>query len=352
MALLAIHEQSARLRVRSGVLTVETDEGEAATVLRKIPLHDIDEVQLYGNVELTGAARSLLLRRGLDVVFLSRTGRYLGRLLSRESRIGERRACQYSCLADASYARTLAQAVVDGKLRCQRAFLLRLRRERKDAGLSGAIGALRELLRQLPDASSLDEVRGIEGYGAAMYFRGLGRSISHPEFSFESRTRRPPRDPFNACLSFGYTLLLTKVESAVRVVGLDPYLGALHAAGRGKPSAALDLMEEFRTPIDRLVMRLVQRRQLHPDDFEEPHLDEDLSEPWEEAEPAQDVRPAVYLAKTGREIFLRELGRLWRTRYLVDDARFPLHAIIVRQVQQLARCFETGDPAYQPFVAR
>ncbi|HQU47460.1 MAG TPA: CRISPR-associated endonuclease Cas1, partial [Pirellulales bacterium] len=115
---------------------------------------------------------------------------------------------------------------------------------------------------------SLDRLRGLEGQGAALYFSQFGKLLRVPQFDFTHRNRRPPRDPVNACLSFGYAVLGSLVESQAQRCGLDPTLGFLHQAAYGRPSLALDVLEEFRPLVDGLVLRLLNRRQLGPNDFE------------------------------------------------------------------------------------
>ena len=108
-------------------------------------------------------------------------------------------------------------------------------------------------------------MRGAEGAGSAGYFSGFGAAIVNPDFAFTGRNRRPPRDPVNACLSFGYALLTAMVTNIAERVGLDPMVGALHDLDYGRPSLALDLIEEWRPVlVDSVVLRLVNRRQITP----------------------------------------------------------------------------------------
>jgi CRISPR/Cas system-associated endonuclease Cas1 len=135
----------------------------------------------------------------------------------------------------------------------------------------------------------LEVLRGFEGQGAALYFGQLGKLIRNPAFHFTGRTRRPPRDPVNALLSFGYAVWGSIAETEVYRRGLDPMLGFLHQPAYGRPSLMLDLLEEFRPRIDTLVLRVINRRQLGEDDFEqraEKTAEEILAEPL----PAAEVR--------------------------------------------------------------
>lgn len=355
MALLAIQQQGATVRIKDQALIVE----QGGKVLHCRPLHEIDELQLMGRVELAAAARSQLLRAGVDTCFLSLRGDFLGRLVGQQSRAAERRVAQYRTLQDPARCLTLARAVVGGKLRNQRALLQRVRRERPAVDLAACLAALRQSIRRVDEVDSIESLRGVEGSGAAMYFRGFGRAIAPADMAFSGRNRRPPRDPVNACLSFGYAVLLSRVMSAVARAGLDPCLGALHEPGRGKPALVLDLMEELRPlVVDRLVLRLVNRRQLGPADFVDPTADGAMLSVAPEQETTNAGsggrnRP-VYLGPIGRAVLLRELAGVWRTRSRrgEDDKRETLADLINGQARLLARVFEDRSPAYESLTLR
>lgn len=356
--MLAVHDAEVAVAARQGAIALMRGGQE----VRRVPLHKISEVLLFGAVELSAAARRLLLGAGIDTVLLTPRGQYLGRLIGAESRAGERRLAQLTRLLDTDFALAMARRVVIGKLVNQRTYVQRLRRDRPDDELHGAVAGIGQMLRQLDRAGTVAELMGYEGRAGVLYYRALGKALSHPELSFERRTRRPPRDPLNACLSFGYTLLLARVESAIRRMGLDPHIGALHQPGRGKPALALDLMEAFRVLVERLVWRLANRRQLGPGDFEEPtSYEEELSLPGDpldggldaggdEGEPA----PPVYLARTGRAVLLAEWGRLWRQTFLYEERgiRMRLDDILDAQVQSVTRSFESGELAWSPWQLR
>ena len=258
MAVLAIQEQGALLGWRHGALVISL-KGE---VKRTLPPHDVEIVHLYGHVSLTPAARLALLGRGVDVMFFSSHGQYRGQLLSGLSKSAARRLKQYQYLSKPLDTLRLARIFVDGKLQNQRALLQRSNRGRNLDKISRAIESLERARRSAETSSDLDMLRGVEGHGAAVYFGALGLALKTNLFTFRTRTRRPPRDPVNSALSYAYMLLLRRVEGALRRAGIDPYLGALHATGRGKPSLALDMMEPLRPlVVDRMMLRLFNRKQ-------------------------------------------------------------------------------------------
>jgi len=239
----------------------------------------------------------------------------------------------------------LAREIVRGKLLNQRAMLFTRQRHLKDEAVAGALSALRAAAGRLDHVTDIDALRGHEGMGAQRYFSVFPRALANPAFRFEGRNRYPPRDPVNACLSFGYTLLLTRCESAVRIAGLDPYAGSLHEADRGAPALALDLMEEFRPWVDRTVLSLINRGQLGPEDFRTPPEDE-LGERADNAGADQ----AVYLNRVAREILLRAWqGTLAaHATHPIRGDRWVLHDLIGEQATQLARVFEGRQQTYQP----
>ena len=237
--------------------------------LLDLPLIKVDQLVVFGNVTVTQAALRSLLEQGVDLVFLTSHGRYLGRLQPEFTKNGLLRRAQYAASQDPTRSLELAKGFVRGKLLNLRALLQRGAREGADLDLTSPINQLRAIVGRLARAESLQEVRGIEGAGTAVYFQSFDKLIKAQGFNFPGRVRRPPTDPVNAMLSFGYVLLHKDLYAACNIVGFDPYIGYLHADRHGKPSLALDLMEEFRPVlVDSLVLTLINKRMVTPDDFE------------------------------------------------------------------------------------
>ena len=187
-----------------------------------------------------------------------------------------------------------------------------------------------------PTAPDLAALRGIEGRGARAYF-ALYRQAFDPAWGFDDRNRRPPRDPLNALLGLGYTLLSHALMTALEAVGLDPYLGFFHTEKYGRPALALDLVEEFRAPVvDSLVMGMISRRMLQPDDFE------------------TVAAGGVYLRERGLRLFLREFGDRLESAVQVEPGGRALsyrkHFEV--QARQLAHVIAGEAPVYLPFAAR
>ena len=198
------------------------------------------------------------------------------------------------------------------------------------------------------DAEALDKLRGIEGAGTRVYFSAFPRLIRNADFSFTGRNRRPPLDPVNAMLSFVYTLLTNEVLSAVSVFGLDPYLGSLHEISHGRPSLACDLVEEYRAFMgDRLVLGIVNRKLIRPDDFiirpDAPRTyvdDQDMKtrRPVEMKPAAARAFVAAYEEMIQRAIHYPPLGKSVAYRWLIHN-----------QVRRFGESILTPDTVYKPF---
>lgn len=338
MAILSVQDQGAELAARVGALVVRR-RGED---IRVVPLHEVEEVHLHGGVEITAGARNVLMANGIDTVFLTLDGRVRGRLVGVESLAAERRLAQYRLVTDDARRLALARAFVAGKALNQHAVLLSRQRHLRDEGVADALALLRRVPTRVAEVSTLDALRGVEGAAADAYFGVFDRLLRASPFGWSGRSRRPPRDPPNALLSYLYTLLLVRVESAVRAAGLDVGLGVLHEAGRGKPALALDLMEELRPACDTLALTLLNRRQLGPEDFGPPASDDVDAE--------VDAGGAVHLQEVGRAIVLREWARKLGER-LPHPTRgddWTMGALLREQALQVVRIVTGEQDEWRP----
>ncbi|GAC1435080.1 MAG: CRISPR-associated endonuclease Cas1 [Ktedonobacteraceae bacterium] len=268
----------------------ESKESGKSTPARKerIPLIKIDEVVVLGEITLTASAMHLLMERDIEITFLGYFGQYKGRLSPSFSKNAVLRMAQYRAHMDMTKRCELARRFVMGKLTNQRTMLQRYNRRQADAEMEQAIEQITTLLHQLPALSletrgtqrmaggdnritgtPLETILGIEGAGSAAYFRCFGKLLSdRRQWPFPGRVKRPPTDPVNSLLSFGYSLLTNKVASAVQLVGFDHFVGYLHSSFYGRPSLALDLVEEFRPIIvDSVVLNMLNNRMITPTDF-------------------------------------------------------------------------------------
>jgi len=352
MHALAITEQGIHVHVEGETLLLRQGD----QVVRRVRLAEIHEVILFGRVELSSAAVAALVRRKIDVVYLTRQGYFRARLLGPGSPSAALRLEQLRRALDPVFCVRVARALAAGKVLHQRQILLRAQRKLQDEDLAGVLGRLRLLAERLRTEDNLDAVRGLEGMAAALYFSQFGKLLLSPAVTFQGRSRRPPRDPVNACLSFGYALLGNVVETEVLRCGFDPLLGFFHQPHPGRPSLALDVLEEFRPFIDSLVLRLVNRQQLGPVDFERrggPELAELLAdETGEDGTAPEQAVEGVYLADTGRRVFLAEFFRRLRERlfYPPRQGAYELRDVVREQVYHLARVVRGEDNDYAAFV--
>ena len=343
MSVLVLQGDRRTLGVRGEALVIFVGEEQVA----RRDIARVTEVHLYGDVQVSPPARHLCLLRGVDLVFLTPHGRWLGRLTSRESAAGERRLAQLSAVLSPERRSKVARAVVIGKIANQETHLRRIGRRTSREAVADALAALHAMRQGAASEGDLDVLRGIEGLAARLYFGAVGRGCSNPLFAFTGRSRRPPRDPINAALSFGYTLLLSQVESAIRTAGLDVYVGFLHEATRGNPAAALDAMEEWRPLVDAMIFGLFNRRELSPEDFLVPGAAFTTAPP-----DAPDTGPpAIHLAPVGREIVFRSWFARLDELVTVPGAggRLSLRQAIAWQAAHLARVCEERDATYTPF---
>jgi len=255
-------------------------QGEAVRIGREdrppltVPLHGLDGIVLFGGATVTPPLLGHCLESGVTVTWLTPTGRFLGRAEGAVRGNILLRKAQYQAAGDPTEAAAVARAVTTGKVLNQRAVLRRYLRDHggEDAdaadrnAIEAAVDRVDRALVTLGRDQGLDSLRGIEGEAAAAYFSAFGHLIRAPDLTFPGRVRRPPTDLVNALLSFVYVLLTHDIRGALETTGLDPAAGFLHRDRPGRPSLALDLAEEFRAWFaDRLVLSLINRRQITPD---------------------------------------------------------------------------------------
>jgi len=243
-------------------------------VALRVPIHTLASVVCFGRVSASPALMGLCGERGVALAFFTEGGRFLARVEGPVSGNVLLRREQYRRSEDAASAADIARSVVIAKVANCRTVILRACREKPDASgrpeLDMAAVRLGHLLDELPKPMALDTLRGHEGDAARTYFGVFDHLISESKdaFYFRERSRRPPLDNVNALLSFLYTLLTHDVAAALEGVGLDPAVGYLHRDRPGRPSLALDLVEELRPVIaDRLALSFINRRQIAADGF-------------------------------------------------------------------------------------
>lgn len=314
----------------------------------RVPLNKVEQVLVLGDITLTTPAIHALCERRIGVHFLSARGRSYGSLTADWGKNSGVRLAQYGLFCDLARRFPVARACVAGKLINMRTLLMRYARGREDsARLVAAAQQIRSGLRELarlpvPTAvvpgdrmNGLGALLGMEGSASAAYY-GVFGALLKGDWAFPGRVKRPPTDPINALLSFGYSVLTNQIVSLAHAVGLDPGLGVLHQPGFGKPALALDLIEPFRPIIvDSVVITMVNTGQIQPGDFSE-----ELG--------------AYRLSDTARRAFLEKFEA--RLNEKVQHPLFGYQASYRRCIELQARLFAKhaqGEiPHFVPFTVR
>ena len=336
MATLYLVQQGMMLRKEQGRFVVQEGsvKGRPGKVT-EILVREVERILVLGNVQISTTAISVCLEEQIPIVFLTQLGVYKGHLWSSEFCDLPVEAAQYGRRRDEGFQVGMVRQILRGKLMNSKLLLLRLNRKRQVVGLRAKLGRIDQHLGSVAVATDLNVLRGHEGAVARLYFGALGEMITHPDFALVGRNRRPPKDPVNSLLSFGYTLLFNNVLSLILAEGLSPYLGNLHRSDRKAPHLAFDLMEEFRSVIvDSLVIMLVNKKILKPTDFTFPNAE-----------------GGVYLEEAARKVFLKHFEDRISTpvKYPGLQEEISYRRVIQLQVQMYKRCL-TSSEVYQPFI--
>ena len=327
------------LRLDNDTLRVEVDH---ETRLR-VPLHHLSAVVCFGHIGLSAPLMHRLAEGGIALVLLDDNGRFKARLEGAVSGNVLLRQAQFQRVADAAFTLDMARACVAGKIKNTRQVLQRGAREAKSDDEAKTLARLADDLaasrRALPAAASLDALRGLEGEAARQYFSGLSllvRPDQREAFAMDGRTRRPPRDRFNAVLSFLYAMWMNDCRSALEAAGLDPQVGFLHALRPGRAALALDLMEEFRPWADRLALTLINRGQLAANYF--------VLREGGGVSLQPDARKTVVVAYQER--------KKDEINHPLLAQSVPLGLVPLVQARLLARALRDDAAPYVPFVAK
>lgn len=326
------------LYVRHELENVKVDHNRKT--IKEVPIHHLEGIVFFSNSLISPSLLNKCLRSGISVTYLTINGRFLGRLEGYKSGNVLLRKEQFRKSVNDVFKLKIAKSVVAGKLQNSRLNLLRTARELKNEEQSTAIRSVVEQiennLEKLRSSDSLEEIRGYEGSSARFYFSVFDHCIiqQKEDFSFDKRTKRPPRSRVNTLLSFLYSLFTNDCISACQSAGLDPFVGFLHEERPGRPSLALDLVEEFRAMSDRLVLSMINRKQIKKEDITE--------------------RPgSVYsLSNEGRQNVIKmyqERKREELTHHYLNT-KCMIGEIPLLQARLLARTIRGEENEYIPFI--
>jgi len=264
MSSLFIDRRGVHLELESGAIVFRENGERIGTV----PLAPLTRVFLRGDVTLSAALLGQLGERGVGVVVLSGRQGKPSLMLARPHNDASRRVQQIRKSLEPEFCLGLARQLIESKITRQIEWFEQQRDQNLDARyeLSHAMRLLQQQRERLPQAQSLATLRGMEGSAAASYFDGL-KALVPPSLHFQSRNRRPPKDPFNALLSLSYTLAHAEIAIALYGAGLDPYVGFYHALDYGREFLASDLLEPIRPMLDRHCLQLVRQQTLSKEHF-------------------------------------------------------------------------------------
>ena len=330
-----VRDHQARIGHRRGSLMVKQESGTT-----RIPLAAIDSVVLLGSGQVTSDALAACVKRGVRVASLRRSGALRFVVVGPTSGNVHLRMAQHTAVVSEEHSLDIARAIVAAKLQSSRTMLLRWSRDANSPShrqrLQRRAEMVSERIVRVPGADSGDHLRGLEGDSARIYFGGLGQHLEDIGIRFSARTRRPPRDPVNALMSFCYGLLTAEIVGSINAVGLDHQLGFLHRPRSGRPSLALDLAEELRPLTDRFSVALLKRRQLRSEHF------------------VRTPGGAVYLADDGRDTVLKSWEAHKETPIPHRILRQPVErwALPTVQATLMARHLRGDLRLYPPFVSQ
>lgn len=326
---LYVVDAGARVGLSGETIAIRTTDGSEQT----IPLLDVASVSLFGNVQISSQAMRALLMRDLPVYYLSYGGWLNGHARSIADHSLDLRVIQHTSVRDPEVCLKLARAFVLGKVKNQRTMIRRALAKQGKSSLQ----SLALLMHRIARARTIEELLGLEGNAAKQYFEAFGEMLSiGTGFEVTGRNRRPPTDPVNAMLSFGYSMLAKEALSATISVGFEPGLGFYHRFRPGRPSLALDLMEEFRPlVVDSTILTLINTGEIRASHF--------------------DRRgKAIVLTDSGRRTFIGAIERRLRTTitHPIFGYQVTYRRALNAQARLLARTIQGDIPDYPPFVTR
>jgi len=329
MAILYLTEQGCVVNLTAGRIIVRKGE----KLLQELPVLKLEQIIAYGNAHLTPAVIAHCLSQGIEVAFLSSSGKYRGRLQPEFTKNTVVRQRQYKLASDPQFCLKTAATIVAGKVRNMIAMIKQQRRLRGDG--RSTMTELEKTLTRLSGARTIDQLNGHEGTASREYFKAF-RAAFKRDWGFETREYHPPKDPVNGLLSLGYTLLYNDAYGAVNLVGLDPYMGFFHQPRHGHACLASDLMEEHRCVlIDRLVLSALNLQMIKQDDFEA------------QIDGRVNLKPEALKRFFG--LYAQTINE--RVHYPYAGIQTTYRQVIELQARHFARVLVGEEPKYHPFEA-
>lgn len=330
MICLYVSKQGCYLSLNKETVLVKQKE----KIIAEAQLPQLEQILIFGKSQVTTQVIRTCLFRNIPIAYLSRMGYCYGRLLPIER--GYRRLVRYQQELTFVERLVTARAIVQTKLKNSRVILLRQQRKQASDALNFAIINLEYFIKQAKQAETISQLMGYEGAGANVYFSALGESFTNPNFVFLGRSRRPPGNPINALLSFGYQVLWNHLLALIEIEGLDPYSACLHQGSERHAALASDLIEEFRAPIvDSLVLQLVNTKVIKSEaDF-------------------TYKNGGSYLNSSGRQKYLKTfVKRMEEIVKTQNGEQQPRWSLLTQQVKLFKQFVYNPGQGYQPYLIR
>jgi CRISPR-associated protein Cas1 len=330
MTTVYISQQGCYLSLKQNLLLVSKNK----EVISEVQLPLIEQILIFGKSQVTTQLIRACLSYNIPIAYLSRMGYCYGRLIALER--GYRQLSRYQQQISFPEKLVVAKQLIKAKLSNSKTILRRQQKSKDSLNLSQNINIINYLIEQVKSAETLDKIFGYEGAGASAYFSGFGECITNPDFIFYARSRRPPLNPVNALLSFGYQVLWNHLLALIELQGLDPYSACLHQGSQRHAALASDLIEEFRSPIiDSLVLYIINRKFVSAkDDF-------------------TYKNGGCYLNNDGRKKFLANF--LQRMEELINtgkEEKQPRWDLLMRQVKRYKDFVYNPINGYEPYLIR
>lgn len=334
MAHVYLTRSDVKLGFSQGQLVVKEDGADSE---RRLPFCNVDSINVFGNPQLSTQLVRECLSSAVPIGYYTEDGHYLGRAISPDHADPFRQKQQALLTDDEAFCLTWSQLAIEAKLRNSLALLESVRdvcafSDDDLRGIKHSLGLVRK-------AASIEELLGFEGNAAKCYFTCYGKLFSDCGFSFEGRSSRPPKDPVNALLSYGYSVLHRNIVGAIERHGLHPYFGFMHKLQRGHAALASDLIEDYRAfLVDKAVLSFVRSGAASPDDF------------------TCAESGAVYMSRNLMRAFTDFLSgeMAKKSRFFHasgDEFLYGFHAALDKKLVSVVNAVDAGDPLlYQPFI--
>lgn len=325
---LYLISQGAQFRYTKGTIVIEKDGIE----LDEIEMINIDNVIIYGNVQFTTQAAKALVANGKSIFLLSKLGKLIGRFIPIRSGDHLTMINQINRKNDNSFVLSFSRSIVKSKIDSYQGITQRYESYHKGSSLDEYQEKMDKIASSVSSADNNAALLGLEGAASAQYF-GAFRNMLKPEWTFKERIKHPPGDPVNSLLSFAYTLLYYEMDALIESHGMNSNIGYYHQNEYGRRSLASDMIENFRAPlVDRLVLSVLNRNMLDPEDFDE-------------------SSGGFYLNKRAKKVFIRQYEKQIQQEFEYRNKKSSLRREMQLQVESLKR-FVNSSAEYEPFNFR